>query len=217
MRPIQLFLLFVCLVSCGKSNKSPLPQPTTMSVTNATAAPLTVYVSFGSDSKVRPAAWKFCKASSPLNCTFPLPPKGKQTLPLNGSYLNATLSFDAPVGCGTTKIEFNVNNPKWFDTYDISLVDGFNHAVAVEVTDSSGKTALGPAVGPADNEKVYGVYPLGCDICVKRSKPSCGRSIGTDGCKTGTQYKPDVPCQHQGVVKGGGGADIEVAVLPQGS
>jgi hypothetical protein len=33
-----------------------------------------------------------------------------------------------------------------------------------------------------------------------------------DGCKAGTQYKPDVPCQYQGTVKGGGGA-VTVTLL----
>jgi hypothetical protein len=35
---------------------------------------------------------------------------------------------------------------------------------------------------------------------------------GTDGCKSGTQYKPDVPCQHQGATMGGG-AFVSVALV----
>ena len=71
---------------------------------------------------------------------------------------------------------------------------------------------LGPPVGPTGNEKVFGVFPFGCDICVARHSPPCGIKPGKEGCKTGSQYKPDVPCQYQGTVLGGGTA-VTIALV----
>lgn len=106
-----------------------------------------------------------------------------------------------------TKAEVNINNPDWYDTFDVSLVDGYSNDVEMTYTPPSGPTqTLGPPKGQTGNEKVYGLFPYGCDICVERQNPPCGISKGKAGCKTGTQYKPDVPCQVQGTVKGGGGS-----------
>jgi len=189
--------------------KTTTVKPTTMIVTNPTGKDVTVYVSFGANSKLNASSWKsFCKVASPLNCSFPLGSTKSQTLPLGGKYLNATFAFNAPVGCGATKAEVNINNPAWFDILDISLVDGFNVPVGMERKDDKGVLRFGPVLSAKNNEKVYGVYPYGCDICVSRKSPPCGIPTGTDGCKKGTQYKPEVPCQYQGPVKGGGGAAI---------
>ena len=99
-----------------------------------------------------------------------------------------------------------MNNPNWFNIADVSLVDGFSNLVAIDVKDSGGDRTLGPPFGPKGNEKVYGLFPLGCDICTARQNPPCGIKPGGDGCKAGTQYNPNPPCQWQGSVKGGGGA-----------
>ena len=180
--------------------------------------PTTVYVAFGADSKVGVADWPFCTGSG-LTCTFPLPATTGQPLPTKGgAYLNATLSFGAAVTCGVTKAEININNPAWYDTYDVSLVDGWSNNVGIYYTpptaaDAGGRVQLGPPNGAKGNEKVLGVFPLGCDVCVARLSPPCGMSKGTDGCKSGSQYAPDVPCQYQGAVKGGGGA-AEIVLFP---
>ena len=126
-----------------------------------------------------------------------------QDHPVHGAWLNATFSFEAPVTCNTTKAEVNVNNPAWYDILDVSLVDGFNKALRIDV---SGGTTLGPVWSIYGNEKSFGVFPNGCDICTARQSPPCGMSPGRDGCKSGTQYKPDVPCQYQGSTMGGGGS-----------
>lgn len=176
----------------------------TASVLNNNGAATIVYVAFGADSSVLPAAWKsFCKAQSALNCSFPLAAGASQALPLAG-YLNATLSFGAPVTCGSTKAELNLNNPQWFDVTDVSLVDGYSNNVLIDVTDASGKHVLGPPKGKVGNSKVFGLFPLGCDICTARQSPPCGMSPGKGDCKGGTQYKPDIVCQYQGATKGGG-------------
>lgn len=175
------------------------------------AKPTTVYASFGSDSKVGVSDWIFCQGSG-LTCSFPL--SGSLPLPTGGKYLNVALAFDAPVACGSTKAELNVNNPAWYDTFDVSLVDGYSNKVSIIYTPPGGKpVTLGPPAGASGNEKIVGVFPLGCDVCVARCSPPCGIekscTPGTAGCKSGTQYAPDYPCQYQEAKKGGGGS-IEV-------
>jgi hypothetical protein len=179
-------------------------------VANETGAATVVHIAFGADSVVLPARIPFCVASGPLNCSFPLAAHEERALPIAGKYLNATLTFGAPVGCGTTKAELNVNNPGWYDILDVSLVDGFSHPVKIQ---ASGSVTI-EAKSKEGNEKALGVYPLGCDICVARQKPSCGMSPGKDGCKSGTQYNPVVPCQWQGTVMGGGTKVRVALVLP---
>jgi hypothetical protein len=169
----------------------------TAKVTNASGAPISMPIKFGAGTKAHP----FCGGAS---CVVPIPDKVTINIPTGGKYLNATLAFDAPVGCGATKVELDLNNPKWFDIVDVSLVDGWNRPVEVALKDPSGTQKIGPVESALGNEKAFGVYPLACDICVERQKPPCGYEPGKTGCKSGTQYKPDVPCQYQGTVMGGG-------------
>lgn len=180
---------------------------TALTVSNDQAGAVEVFVSFGSDSKITADDWSFCNGAG-LNCNFNLAGKSSQPMPNpQGKYINATFSFAAPVGCGVTKAEVNINNPSWYDTFDVSLVDGYSNNVEMAYTPLSGKAqTLGPPKGDTGNEKVYGLFPYGCDICVERENPPCGISKGKTGCKKGTQYDPDVPCQVQGTVKGGGGS-----------
>ena len=178
-------------------------------VSNETKSDVKVYVAFGSNSVVLPASWSFCTKTSDLTCNFDLKANSEKALTLSGQYLNATFSFGAPVGCSVTKAELNINNPSWYDVMDVSLVDGYSNDVAVYVTtpsysDAGTKVKLGPPNGASGNEKVLGLFPLGCDICTARQNPPCGMKPGVVGCKHGTQYKPDVPCQWQGPVMGGG-------------
>lgn len=216
-------LLVVAVASCSPSECGP-PKPapgagpgTKIVVSNRQQVATTVYVAFGSDSKVGVADWPFCTGSG-LTCTFPLTATTSQPLPTKGAYLNATLSFGSAVTCGVTKAEINVNNPAWYDTYDVSLVDGYSNNVGIQYTpptaaDAGGSVQLGPVLGATGNEQVLGVFPLGCDVCVARQSPPCGMSKGTDGCKTGSQYNPSVACQYQGAVKGGGGS-AEIVLFP---
>ena len=183
----------------------------TVAVYNGTEHIVTVYVAFGADSVVLPGAWSFCTGSG-LTCQFPLAGHGTQVLPLSGKYLNATMAFDSLVGCGATKAELNVNNPRWYDTLDVSLVDGYSNKIAIDVVDRGTKILLGPPNGKTGNEKVFGVFPYGCDCCTKRQAPPCGIPPGGSGCKGGSQYHPDVPCQWQGSVMGGG-SKVRVALV----
>lgn len=179
-----------------------------MRVVNDTGTAATVYVTFGSDSVVVPSSWSaFCTAGAVGSCSFPLAMHTTQDLPLGGQYLNATLSFNRTATCGVTKAEVNVNNPKWYDIADVSLVDGYSDKIKITAEQpgsDAGVTVLGPPVGRNGNEHVFGVFPLDCDICVAREHPPCGGKPGKTGCKSGSQFKPDVPCQYQGPVMGGG-------------
>lgn len=190
------------------------PARSTVSVTNASSTSTMVRVAFGSVSIVR--SWSFCTPddSGAAACSFPLASLQTQPLPLAGQYLNATIAFGAPsVGCGSTKAELNINNPQpWYDIADVSLVDGYSNKISVLFTNpgggEAGVVALGPPNGETGNETVFGLFPIGCDICVQRQNPSCGRTPGNQGCKTGTQYNPIVPCQYQGPLMGGGSAIV---------
>jgi len=188
---------------------------TQVTLTNRQTSPITVYVAFGAGSQIKAADWKsFCAVASPLTCSFSLPTGSKRLPNPSGKHLNATIAFGAAVGCGATKAELDVNNAKWFDTLDVSLVDEYSNQIEIDYKPPGGAaTKLGPPVGKTGNEKVLGVFPYGCDVCVARQNPPCGIAKGKDGCKAGTQYKPDVPCQYQGAVKGGGGA-VDVILLP---
>jgi hypothetical protein len=200
-----VFLILV-LAACDQpvATKSILTKAgggSSLHVINSSAADTIVYVAFGADSAI--TQWPVCPATTRLNCKFSLKAHATQDLPLGGSYLNATLSFGAPVTCSTTKAELNLNNPQWYDIADVSLVDGYSNRIEID----AGGVKLGPPVGATGNEKVYGVFPNGCDICVARQSPPCGMKPGKDGCKKGPdQYHPDVPCQFQGKVLGGGTA-----------
>jgi hypothetical protein len=228
LRPIVLIVL--ALSSCAGSSRchgrptsdaqsdSPDAAPdekTTVRVSNTRATSTVVYVSFGADSVVRASDWSSFCAGGGGSCSFTLAGHAKQPLPTGGRYLNATISFDGS-GCGATKGEVNVNNPSWYDILDVSLVDGYSNDVKIVATPSGADAsaiALGPPVGQTGNEKVFGLYPYGCDVCVERQNPPCGIARGKDGCKKGTQYAPDVPCQWQGTIKGGGGLSVSVELL----
>ena len=189
---------------------APAPNgKSTLAFANATHKPIVANFAFGSDSVVLPANLPSCVTSSALNCAMPLPADSTTALDLGGAYFNATIAFDLPVGCSATKAELNLNNPAWYDTADLSLVDGLNYNLQMKF----GAVQIGPTLGATGNAALLGVFPLGCDICTARQNPSCGQAKGTDGCKAGTQYAPLPPCQVQGLVKGGGTAVI-VSVLP---
>lgn len=217
--------LFVTLVACpSPCPPSPSPSPpeaapvvtegapasssgTSIAIKNPSPDAVTVAVAFGSDSQV--TGWSFCQQTTPLNCSFKLDGKSTRELPVDGGYLNATFAFNTSVGCGSTKAEINVNNPQWYNTVDISLVDGFSTPLTIAYKDPSGSRTFSVS-GKGANERAPAVFPLGCDTCVARTKPACGMSPGKDGCKGGSQFKPDVPCQFQGSTMSGHATTIAI-------
>jgi hypothetical protein len=137
---------------------------------------------------------------SNLNCGFDLGPKEHKeiTNPLF-KMVSLSLAFNKPVSCGATKAELTVN-AKTDDVFDVSVVDGFNEKIAMIFDSNTGnQIKLGPPNGLTGNEKVYGVFPYGCDICAGRLTPpkACGPYPPKNiGCKGGTESKPDVICQY---------------------
>jgi len=175
-------------------------------IENKTNKASVAHFAFGSDSTIQ--GWPTC-TTEPSGCFVNLPRHSSTELPLSGQYLNVTVSFDAPVGCGVTKAEVNTNNPKWYSIADVSLVDGYSNRVQIAFD----TTILGPPNGKHDNENVLGLFPYGCDICVARNQPPCGIPADGNGCKAGTQYNPTPVCQYQGSVMGGN-ETIRVQLVP---
>ena len=167
-------------------------------ITNQQGTPAEVYINFAADSVLKPTDLPFCKVTGPLNCHFTLAARSSQDVPNpQGKYLNMALAFNAEVTCGSTKAEVLVNNPSWFDVLDVSVVDGFNEKIQINLTPTGGQlTQLGPPVGKLGNQKVFGVFPYACTICAGIKNAPCGDG-GPGECKLGTESKPDVLCQYQ--------------------
>jgi len=175
----------------GEKNK-------TVRITNQQGAAAEVYVNFAADSVLKPTDLPFCRVTGQRSCQFTLAARSSQDFPNpQAKYLNMALAFNAPVTCGSTKAEVLVNNPKWFDILDVSVVDGFNEKVQINLTPTNGTpTQLGPPVGKLGNQKIFGVFPYACTICADIKNAPCG-DAGKGECKLGTESKPDVPCQYQ--------------------
>lgn len=138
---------------------------------------------------------------SNLNCGFDLGP-GEQKELANPMFkmVSFSLAFNKPVDCGATKAELTIN-AKGDDTFDVSCVDGFNEKIVMTFDPATGgkQVKLGPPCGLTGNERAYGVFPYGCDICAGRLTPpkACGPyPPGKSGCKSGTENKPGVICQY---------------------
>jgi len=185
----------------------------TVRITNRQGAPAQVYINFAADSVLKPADLPFCKVTGPLNCQFTLAANSSQDIPNpQAKYLNMALAFNAPVTCGSTKAEVLVNNPNWYDILDVSVVDGFNEKIQMNLTPTSGATTqLGPPVGKLGNQKVFGVFPYACTICAGIKNAPCG-DAGAGECKAGTESNPAVLCQYQMNEPTG---QVEVLLLPK--
>jgi hypothetical protein len=202
------------------SDASDAGSGTTLEIENKTDAGVLVYVAFGSRSIISPQApgWEFCTQyqTYAMVCDFQLGGTKTRDLPLAGMYFNATISFGGPVACGTTKAEFDLNSETWYDTMDLSLVDGFNAGLGALVREpgialDAGPVMLGPVLKERGNERAFGVYPLACDICVARQGPPCGYKPGpSPECKKGKQSDPDVPCQYQGTAMHGADTGVKL-------
>jgi hypothetical protein len=182
-------------------------------ITNEQSTPTRVYINFAADSVLKPTDLPFCEVTGSLNCQFTLGANSSQDIPNpQAKYLNMALAFNAPVTCGSTKAEVLVNNPKWFDVLDVSVVDGFNEKIQMNLTPTGGQmTQLGPPEGKLGNQKVFGVFPYACTICAGIKDAPCG-DAGKGECKLGTESKPDVLCQYQMNEPNG---LVEVLLLPK--
>jgi hypothetical protein len=203
--------LVLALQGTGEAQTEPKNKQ--VRITNKQSAPARVYINFAADSVLKPTDLPFCEVTGPLNCQFTLAANSSQDIPNpQAKYLNMALSFSAPVTCGSTKAEVLVNNPKWFDILDVSVVDGFNEKIQMNLTPTGGNvTQLGPPVGKLGNQKVFGVFPYACTICAGIKNSPCG-DAGKGECKLGTESNPDVPCQYQMNEPNG---LVEVLLLPK--
>ena len=165
-----------------------------------------VYITFGADSCITQDNIKIdgetgkCKSALYGECVFTLAKGEKNEINLNLCRADLTFRFNSAEGCSVTKAEANMNVPNWDDSWNISLVDGWNENVRIDVATSDiGTKTLGPTLGQTGNQQVFGVYPYGCDVCTARQLPPCSIAMGDSECKTPNgvpnQYKPDVPCQ----------------------
>jgi hypothetical protein len=183
-------------------------------VSNTTSMGATVNISVGADSVVQPSTWAICNVDAGLTCSFTLDASSSRVLTTNGQYLNASITFNDLVGCGSTVAEFTANNPNGYGTADISLVNGVSNFIEIVVDDQ----ILAAATDGGDTNAL-GVFPYGCDICVARQNPPCDipsancMTPGSCGCKTGTQYNPTVPCQIT-YQRADAGSILNVLLLP---
>jgi len=182
-------------------------------ITNRQNVPAEVYINFADNSMLKPTDLPFCKVTGSLNCQFTLAANSSQDVPNpQAKYFNMALAFNAPVNCGSTKAEVQVNNPNWYDVLDVSVVDGFNEKIQINLTPTGGNTTqLGPPVGKLGNQKVFGVFPYGCTICAGIKNAPCG-DAGAGECKKGSESNPDVLCQYQMNEPNG---LVEVLLLPK--
>jgi hypothetical protein len=203
--------------------------PSTFKMTNTTSAAVTVYMHFAavggacpaSNPPLGPGDVSFCENISGLTCNFQLDAAGgataTRTFPtIANRCLSGTFSFGLEVSCasptGVTGAEYSLNVASGFQqTLNISLVNGWNHDIQMDVSSPGGiDTTLGPTTG-LDTTDVVGVYPNGCDLCQSRQSPPCpglfpaltpGSSNGCNGA--------DVPCQLNPVPAG---STVEVKLL----
>lgn len=152
------------------------------------------------------------KTASQYNCGFDLDasgPKSQVSFPNSFRPISMAVAFNKYVGCGSTKAEITVNWKKGPDSMDVSLVDGFNEKIQIIWEPKTGgqKVTMGPPCGKDGNERVYGVFPYGCDHCTFRGTPQkdCGPyPPGNTGCKkdkdgkqdAASEYKADPICQY---------------------
>lgn len=173
-----------------------------------TSGSVDVYVTFGADSCITQDNISIdgktgeCKPALYGECVFTVGQGEKKEINLNLCRADLTFRFNSAEGCGVTKAEANMNVPNWDDAWNISLVDGWNENVRIDVvTADIGSKTLGPTVGQTGNQEAFGVYPYGCDICVARESPPCSIPMGNSECKEDIngqhvdQYHPEVPCQ----------------------
>jgi hypothetical protein len=191
-------------------------------VKNMTNAIAQVNINFGADSKInKNNLGTLCnKRGTPsnLNCGFDLGPKESKEIS-NPSFqmMDFSLAFNKLLGCGATKAELAVNMPGG-DAFDVSVVDGFNEKIAMIFDNGQKQVKLGPPCGVTGNEKGYGVFPYGCDICAARLSPmtECGPyPSGNQGCKSGTENKPGVLCQYNLANMGEDNGTITIYLMPK--
>lgn len=147
--------------------------------------------------------FSFCSPTigNPDICTFPLAANTPRTLNFAKScQVSIAIAIDhLPWSdCPFTHAELTFQGAGNMDTYDVSLVNGFN--VGMSIVPTSGKTA-GPATSATGNQNNVGVFPMLCDLCSGSQNPpqppafpTCPPPDSTQ-CHGGTQFNPQPVCQ----------------------
>lgn len=159
--------------------------------------------------------------------TVPKGPNGKKMLSLDKGGVNVSGGLgNEPAGdCPTTMFEINVSPPndKNNDSYDVSLVNGFNYSAQIIYTRGESTTFVTKAKGHRNSR---GVYPLGCTLCIfdgsvppiwdncpgsqNPTKPCNDQCISAAECKTGPNDKnPNAPCHF--IEPTGGSYTVKIA------
>jgi hypothetical protein len=177
------------------------PKNKTVNIINNQSNAATVFINFGAESALNSNDLSFCDAEgkTPLNCRFKIDGHGSREIPNpQKKKVVMSLAFNAPVACGSTKAEITVNNPAFCDNADVSVVDGFNERIQIDVDGRPmGQVVkLGPPLGKLGNQQVFGVFPFACTICAGIVNPPCG-SAGPQECHAGTETNPNPVCQYQ--------------------
>jgi len=138
---IGVWLIALMLAMAVSAAGEAADKNKTVRITNRQGTQAQVYINFAADSVLKPADVPFCKVTGQLNCEFTLAANSSRDIPNpQAKYLNMALAFNAQVTCGSTKAEVLVNNPNWFDILDVSVVDGFNEKIQVNLTPTNGST-----------------------------------------------------------------------------
>jgi hypothetical protein len=219
-----------CSSDCSKACELTTTKAlTTVAVKNDTNASLTVglvgFQVFGACTDPLPIESYPCDSITTSGvggkCTFTLAKGASKSFPpVEGKNTCVTILFgglysacDQPGTEGFTQGEVtaNVQAPN-LEVVDISLVNGWNGALSIDLTDSpawyfggathgntlppTSITTVGPNgdLGASANATAPGVFPNGCDVCNGRSKNPCPDHLQYGGeCKSSnpTDNAPD--------------------------
>ncbi len=150
-----------------------------------------------------------CDMYRPDRCSL-IVPKGKsKTLNLAKGGINLSGGLDnEPMGpCPTTMFEINISpqDNKTRDSFDLSLVNGFNYSMQITSSTGSATAFVTKATG---NHNAVGVFPLGCTQCISLNSnppswPNCpgnasscgGQCYNAGECKSGPDERhPNAAC-----------------------
>ena len=176
---------------------------TTVEVANNRGESLTVYMLFNADScydPSHPSVSSVCAVDPrlPKLCSFSLdkagtkPTSQKIVFPFDAcsADFNISANNQPSTGCSVNQAELSLNQDwgkwgGWQNTFDISLVNGFNIPMSLVSTSGTGITVT----TKSGNKTNDGVYPYGCDNCT-------GNQITCTGVPKECKASTVDPCQY---------------------
>jgi hypothetical protein len=222
---IVLFLLALTVFFVNPGSVEAQSKDITVKLINSQQKTAKVSINFGAyppnmsqrRAEVKSQFQRICTNwTDEWSCNFDLTPSSKGiTLPNDKKWYNMSIAFNAPgnvIRCLATQAEYNVNVSPGGDSFNISLVNGYNEPIQMTFQPDRGPilqtdvpvNAIGTMSG---NERKLGVFPSGCSLCTFRDNPprreqdpNCPdyNNDWTTGCKAGgrdRENNPDVKCQ----------------------